>query len=89
MNELIAEFFKKFPVLGMILAGILAAHALALFVVNLTPTPKDDEFVGKLYKFLEGLAGVVTSKAKELPGEAAELDLLPKLYRDSKESDEA
>lgn len=85
MNDLIAQFFAKFPVLGTILAGILAAHALALFVVNLTPTPKDDAFVGKLYKFLEGLAGVVTMRAKQMPGEESKLLVLPE---DSKESDE-
>jgi hypothetical protein len=86
MNELIAQFFQKFPVLGVILAGILAAHALALFIVNLTPTPKDDAFVGKLYKFLEGLAGVVTDKAKQLPGESATSSLM--LPRDSEVPDE-
>ena len=32
-------------------AGILAAvHVLALAVVNATPTPRDDELYGKLYK---------------------------------------
>ncbi|EMF8795596.1 hypothetical protein V4U36_000667 [Pseudomonas aeruginosa] len=52
-----------------ILAVIVAAHALALAIVNLTPTPRDDEIVGKVYKVVEALAGVVTRKAKTLPGE--------------------
>ncbi|WP_311056504.1 hypothetical protein [Pseudomonas aeruginosa] len=52
-----------------ILAVIVAAHALALAIVNLTPTPKDDEIVGKVYKVIEALAGVLTRKAKTLPGE--------------------
>lgn len=51
------------------LGVIVAAHALALAIVNLTPTPKDDEIVGKVYKVIEALAGVVTRKAKTLPGE--------------------
>jgi len=41
-----------------------AAHGLALVVVNLTKTPKDDEFVAKLYKLIEFLAGIVTPRAK-------------------------
>lgn len=52
-----------------IVAVIVAAHALALAIVNLTPTPKDDEIVGKVYKVVEAMAGVLTRKAKTLPGE--------------------
>ena len=52
-----------------VLAVITASHALALAVVNLTHTPKDDEIVGKVYRVIEALAGVVTRKAKALPGE--------------------
>lgn len=48
-----------------LMAALVALHALALAVVNLTPTPKDDEAVAKIYKFIELLAGVFTSKAKE------------------------
>lgn len=48
------------------IAGVLAAvHVLALAVVNVTPTPKDDEFYAKLYKVIEVLAGVVTKLAKK------------------------
>jgi hypothetical protein len=53
-----------------ILAAVLAAHALAVAVVNLTPTPKDNEIVGKVYKVIEFVAGIFTRKAKELPGES-------------------
>ncbi|MHA5540351.1 hypothetical protein ACVSNP_23530 [Pseudomonas aeruginosa] len=52
-----------------VLGVIVASHALALAIVNLTPTPKDDEIVGKVYKVIEALAGVLTRKAKTLPGE--------------------
>ena len=48
-----------------IATAILAAHALAVAIVNLTPTPKDDEIVSKAYKVVEGLAGVLTKKAKD------------------------
>jgi hypothetical protein len=47
-------------------AGVLAAlHVLALAIVNVTPTPKDDELYGKLYKFVEVIAGIVTKLAKK------------------------
>jgi len=47
-------------------AGILAAvHVLALAVVNATPTPRDDEIYGKLYKVVEVIAGIVTKTAKK------------------------
>ena len=41
------------------------AHMLALAVVNLTPTPKDDEIYGKIYRAIEILAGLVTKLAKK------------------------
>lgn len=50
---------------------VIAAHAVAMLVVNLTPTPKDNEAVGaagavipKLYRALEMLAGIVLPMAK-------------------------
>lgn len=46
------------------IAVVLAAHGLAIAVVNLTPTPKDDEFLRKAYKVVEVLAGLFTRKAK-------------------------
>lgn len=44
---------------------VIAAHALALVIVNLTPTPKDDEAVAKFYRAIEFLAGIVTRLAKK------------------------
>lgn len=46
-------------------AALLAAHGLAVAVVNLTPTPKDDEFVAKAYKVIEFLAGIFGKTAKK------------------------
>lgn len=43
---------------------LFAAHALAVAIVNLTPTPKDDEIVAKVYKVIEVFAGLLTKKAK-------------------------
>lgn len=42
-----------------------AVHLLALAIVNLTPTPKDDEIYAKAYKVIEKLAGIVTKLAKK------------------------
>jgi len=49
----------------------VAIHSVALIIVNLTPTPKDDEALGtisalavKAYRVLEIVAGIVTPLAK-------------------------
>jgi hypothetical protein len=49
----------------------MAAHATAMLVVNLTPSPKDDQAVGaagtamrQFYRALEILAGIVSPLAK-------------------------
>lgn len=53
------------------LAAILALHGAALAIVNLTPTPKDDEAVGaagrflaKGYRVIELFAGIIGPLAK-------------------------
>lgn len=48
-----------------IVSVVAGAHMLALAVVNLTPTPKDDEIYGKIYRAVEILAGLVTKLAKK------------------------
>lgn len=42
----------------------LAVHAAASAICALTPTPKDDALLGKLYKIIETLA-LVVGKAKQ------------------------
>ena len=44
---------------------LLATHAVAVAIVNLTPTPKDDEAVSKVYKLIEILAGIITKLVKK------------------------
>jgi hypothetical protein len=44
---------------------LLAVHALALLIVNLTPTQKDNQAVAKYYRVVEILAGIVTRLAKQ------------------------
>ena len=48
-----------------ILALILALKTAATIIVNLTPTPKDDEIVAKAYRVIEVIAGLWTGKAKQ------------------------
>ena len=43
---------------------LLSAHATALMIVNLTPTPKDDEAIAKVYRLIEILAGLLSKKVK-------------------------
>lgn len=59
--EIIALLMAKLP---EIVAALFAIHAAALAIVNLTPTPKDDAVVSKLYRVIEVLAGIVTKLSK-------------------------
>lgn len=52
-----------------ITAALLAAHFVAQIVVNLTPTPKDNVWISRIYKAVEVAAGIVSRAAKQLPGE--------------------
>lgn len=54
-----------FSILELLVQFLLAAHALAIVIVNLTPTPRDDEFLAKVYVYIEWLAGLVSKKAKD------------------------
>lgn len=47
-----------------ILFSLTTAVTLASAIAALTPTPKDDEFVGKLYKFVD-LIAINVGKAKD------------------------
>jgi len=47
-----------------IMVALVAIHAAANAIVVLTPTPKDDIFVAKVYKIVEVLGGVF-GKAKD------------------------
>ena len=62
MAEIIAFIVTNGP---EILGVLFAIHAAALAIVNLTPTPKDDEAVAKYYRVLEILAGIVTRLSKD------------------------
>lgn len=48
-----------------IVTVLVSLHAIALVVVNLTPTPKDNELLSKAYRLVEVVAGLISPKAKE------------------------
>ena len=48
-----------------ILAIGAALHALALVIVNLTPSKTDDEVYNKIYKVIELIVGIITKTAKK------------------------
>ncbi len=59
------------PKIAEYIAVAIAVHGAAVAIVNLTPTPKDNEALGrysrmavKLYRAVEILAGVVTPLVK-------------------------
>lgn len=62
LMEYITLFIAKSP---EIVAALFAVHAAAVAIVNLTPTPKDDEIVAKFYRLIEILAGIVSRTAKK------------------------
>ena len=56
------EFLFQVPYLAEALQVLVAGHAVAVAIVNLTDTPKDDEMVAKAYRYIEFLAGIVNAK---------------------------
>lgn len=50
--------------LNKYIEAALAIHAAASVITALTPTPKDDAFLGKLYKVIETIA-LVVGRAKQ------------------------
>ena len=51
--------------LGEIISLVAGLHVVALIIVNLTPTPKDNEVLAKVYGFVKKLAGLITAKSTE------------------------
>ncbi len=47
---------------ALVLEGILAAHGLAIFVVNVTDTPVDNTWVKRFYTVVEKVAGIFNVK---------------------------
>lgn len=68
MENLIVSLFDKYPVLATVLSVLVAAHALAVVIVNLTPTPADDAALKKVYTVIMWVAGLVSEEAQNGPG---------------------
>lgn len=60
------DILFQVPYLPEILQILMAGHAVAIAIVNLTPTPKDDQIVGKVYRYIEFFAGIVSPKSKQV-----------------------
>jgi len=57
------EFFSENR--ETVLAIVVASHGLALAIVNITPTPKDNKILAKVYRIIEMVAGIETRRVKE------------------------
>lgn len=66
----IVQYVSSDHGMAVIFGTAFAVMFAAQVVVNLTPTPKDNDIVGKLYKWLERIAGIWGYRAKMLPGES-------------------
>lgn len=53
--------------LTVVAIGAAAVIFIAKLVVNLTPTPADDEVFAQVYRWIEVVAGIVTKRAKDDP----------------------
>lgn len=58
----IVSFFTNPENIKTILAFLGAAYGLALLIVKLTPTPKDDEILSKVYNFVHKIIGILGVK---------------------------
>lgn len=56
---------QLFSNIGQTLEVLLAIHGVAVAIVNLTPTPKDDVAVAKSYRLIEIMAGIFTKRVKQ------------------------
>ena len=50
------------------IALIMAIISVSSIIAAVTPTPKDDVWIGKLYKLIDMMA-LNVGKAKQIPGE--------------------
>lgn len=50
---------------GVVVGGLLALRETAMQIVKRTKTPADDEWVGKAYKVIEFVAGVLKKETKD------------------------
>jgi hypothetical protein len=51
--------------IALILAVLMAVKGAAVLIVNFTETPVDDKWVAKVYPWIEKVAGILGTKAKQ------------------------
>lgn len=60
------DFLNQVPYLPEVVTLLIAGHALAVAIVNMTDTPEDDKWVAKAYRYIEFVAGILrASKVKQ------------------------
>lgn len=70
MEDLVLRIWDMLPPwAALVLTILMAAHPVASIIVALTPTPMDDNILGKAYKILEWVS-LTVGKAKQKPGGA-------------------
>ena len=68
----------------LVITFLFAIKIVAVAIVNLTPTPEDNKWLGRFYRLLEVVAGIITKTAKELPGERSDPAKRVSVQSDSK-----
>lgn len=82
MSELFF-FLNYIPFLDEGLEIILALHAVALVIVNMTDTPTDNKLLATVYRYVEIVAGIVRSSKVKQPG-SADTNLADDLFQKPK-----
>lgn len=66
IGDLVVQLAADHPVLAGMVVTCMCLQWIAIIIVNLTPTPKDDAQVNKAlkvgYRFVELLAGIINSR---------------------------
>lgn len=55
--QMLIKWFQDSNNIQNVLAVLGAVYTICLFIVKLTPTPKDDEWLSKIYKIVHGVIG--------------------------------
>ena len=71
----------------LVITFLFAIKIIAVAIVNLTPTPEDNKWLGRFYRLLEVVAGIISRTAKELPGERSHPDKRVSVQSSPKGSD--
>jgi hypothetical protein len=68
------QWLADVPYLDTILQLLLSLHGAALIIVNLTNTPRDNEILAVIYRYVEFFAGIVRSAKVKQPSPFEEVE---------------